>query len=343
MTAPTSPLDAPLAPRGPVVIVMSTYNGAGHVREQLESISAQTMRDWRLLVRDDGSADDTLAIVRECASHDSRIALLPPDGRNLRAPASFGVLLAHARASGAWYVLLADQDDVWSPDKVAYSINALCALERERGVDCPLLVHTDLEVVGPGLEPIAPSFAKLQHLPGPRGWHLSRLLVQNVVTGCTAAINRALLDIVVPFPTVSMHDWWLAQCAAAFGHIEYLSQPTVRYRQHGNNVVGAKGWAAMCRDALRSPIAWWIRGYANFVGGLQQVHALRVRAASASSDAARDATTLIGAYQDAMSRSGLRLVRLYRVLASGVRPESLLLQLIFFARVATYVPRADAR
>jgi glycosyltransferase involved in cell wall biosynthesis len=294
-----------------------------------------------LVVRDDGSVDDTLGVVHERAARDPRITLLPPDGRNLRAPASFGVLLAHARAIGASYVFLADQDDVWHPNKIEYSLDVLRRLERERGTDCPLLVHTDLEVVGPRLEPIAPSFAKLQRLPGPGGWHLSRLLVQNVVTGCTAAMNRALLDVVVPFPAVAMHDWWVAQCAAAFGHIEYLPCATVRYRQHGQNVVGAKGFAALCRAALRSPFAWWERGYSNFVGGLQQVRELRRRAASARLRAGPDVASLIDAYQNAMTRSGTRLMRLRDVLSSGVRPEPPLLHLLFLARVVSYVPSSD--
>ena len=72
---------------------------------------------------------------------------------------------------------------------------------------------------------------------------MNRLLVQNVVTGCACMINRALAEKAAPIPPEAvMHDWWVALVAAAFGRVECLDEPTIIYRQHGSNTLGAKRW-----------------------------------------------------------------------------------------------------
>ena len=154
---------------------------------------------------------------------------------------TFGELLEDSDAD---YMALCDQDDVWLPGRIAKPLERVRAVEREQGAATPILAHTDLAVVDENLDTIAPSFWAYRHLDPYRGSELNRLLVQNVVTGCTTIINRALARLACPIPeSIPMHDWWLALVASAFGRIETVPEATVLYRQHGNNSVGA-----ICHD-----------------------------------------------------------------------------------------------
>src|SRR3954469_3509114 len=98
-----------------LLILLSSFNGHKFILDQITSIRRQTYSDWTLLVRDDGSSDNTVALVESLARQDQRIRLLRDTKGNLGPAASFGVLLAQARDSDARYVALADQDDVWLP------------------------------------------------------------------------------------------------------------------------------------------------------------------------------------------------------------------------------------
>jgi hypothetical protein len=118
-------------------------------------------------------------------------------------------------------------------------------LEASSGRGAPLLVHSDLEVVDRELRQVQPSFLRYQGIGHEEVAPLQVLLVQNFVTGCTSLLNRALLELALPLPErCIMHDWWVAQCAAAAGVIGFVPEATVRYRQHGANQIGAGGaWA----------------------------------------------------------------------------------------------------
>ncbi|MGH7507495.1 MAG: glycosyltransferase family 2 protein, partial [Longimicrobiales bacterium] len=260
---------------GGVVVVLSAYNGSRYIAQQIASIREQSCEDWRLLVRDDMSNDDTRAIVRRSAAADPRIILLPSDRRNLGPPASFGLLLQAAVDLGAEYVFLADQDDVWLPDKME---RGLAAARAAAAPGRPLLVHSDLRVVNNGLGTIAESFMRFQGIFNTAEQPLATLLAQNFVTGCATLVNRALLRVAIPIPDgVTMHDWWLAQCAAASGTIVYLPAPGVLYRQHGANAVGASGVSALTRRAVSHPAHWWRCSFQRFLSGINQAEQLRAR------------------------------------------------------------------
>ena len=137
--------------------------------------------------------------------------------------------------------MFCDQDDVWKRDKIYETMKKMEAMEERYGKDTPILVHTDLSVVDENLEMIAESFFQYANLP--KRIALNQLIVQNSVTGCTAMINRALQKYFLqplPMGKILMHDYWAALVAKIFGRIGFVNEPTMYYRQHGNNAVGAK-------------------------------------------------------------------------------------------------------
>ena len=228
-----------------VDILLATYNGAAYLAPQLDSLLAQTHGHFRLLVSDDGSSDDTLAILQRYESaFDGRLVLLPsarpagaPGGGVLR---NFERLMrASADDDRAAYIAFCDQDDVWLPEKTARLLAALQALEARHGSAAPCLVHSDLTVVDQDLQVISPSFAAYQRI-APVDVTPRTLLSVNQVTGCATMINRALLQLALPLPPeVVMHDWWLALLAGS-GARQFVPEALIRYRQHGRNQVGAR-------------------------------------------------------------------------------------------------------
>lgn len=223
-----------------IQVLLASYNGNKFLRAQIESILAQVGEEISLLIRDDGSTDGSIELILEFEkAYPGKVAVLRDLQGNLGAAGNF---LALIQASDAEYVLLADQDDVWLPDKVTRTLEEMRRAETRHGKAMPILVHTDLMVVNRDLSLIAKSFWAYQKLD-PRRDGLNRLLVQNVVTGCTIMINRSMRKLVRPVAVGMVeHDWWLALIAATFGRICYVPRATVFYRQHDDNAVGAKKW-----------------------------------------------------------------------------------------------------
>ena len=219
-------------------ILMATYNGAKYLRPQLDSILKQTCQNWRLLIRDDCSTDETVTIIQEYqAMRPEQIFLIPADKPSGSAQNNFFLLMEHAEAP---YIAFADQDDIWLADKLELTYEKLKKLEQEYGPDIPLMVHTDLTVVDKHLKRIHASLFVMQDMDAERN-SLNYLLVQNNATGCTMMVNRTLLNLVDRKPEHAiMHDMWLALIAAAFGKIGFVNKATMLYRQHGNNANGAK-------------------------------------------------------------------------------------------------------
>ncbi len=226
-------------------ILLATYNSGPLLAAQLDSILAQDYADWRLLISDGGSTDDTPERLRDYARRDLRIQLLEPAGR-LGAMANFSRLLARATAP---LIMFSDHDDVWLPDKISRSLRAYQAAPDDR----PKLVFTDKFVTDADLRVIAPSHNRMEKL-NTSDFSLNRLLAQNAVSGCVMLFDRGLAELAGPIPECAvMHDYFLTLVAALFGRIVYLDEPTMYYRQHGVNVLGAQGYGwSYLRNRLRS-------------------------------------------------------------------------------------------
>ena len=225
-----------------IEIILPTYNGYQYLEEQLKSIIIQKIKnDWSLLIRDDNSTDLTQNIIYNYQDkYPHKIFSINYSKKNLGITSNIACLLEQSKSD---YIMFCDQDDIWLPNKIETTLNKMLEMEKEYGKQTPILIHTDLKVVDNNLNLISPSFRNYQNIePNPKNL-LPRLLVQNFVTGCTMMINKPLRDLIIPIPTQAiMHDWWIALIAASFGKIAYISEPTVLYRQHQQNTVGARAW-----------------------------------------------------------------------------------------------------
>ncbi|MBR3016916.1 MAG: glycosyltransferase family 2 protein [Clostridia bacterium] len=224
----------------PVEILMATYNGAFFLREQIDSILKQTDGNWHLTVSDDGSEDGTQDIIDDYAQRfPEKIAHYHSGKRFGNARDHFFHLMNQCCAK---WMLFCDQDDTWYPNKVAKMRHAMKNAENQYGADTPLLVFSDQTPTDARLNPLAPSLMRYQNQYF--GYFDYRsILMQNVVTGGAMGINRSLAELggrCADVSKVIMHDWWLAAVAARFGKIVYLDEPLGTYRQHGDNVEGAK-------------------------------------------------------------------------------------------------------
>lgn len=222
-----------------VDIVMSVLDRERFLAATLEAFAAQTHEDWRLWVRDDGSRDGSVEIVRDWARRDERVRLIHVGGPRLGAAGAYGWLLERVPAD-ARYVFTADADDVWLPQKIERSLDAMLSAERSNGASTPILVHTDLVVVDETLQVIHQSFWELMAFD-PEPAALRRQMVRNLVSGPTLLMNRALVDVIGPAPSAArFQDPWYGLVATALGRVVAVREATVLYRQHGSNAMGAR-------------------------------------------------------------------------------------------------------
>jgi glycosyltransferase involved in cell wall biosynthesis len=238
--------------RPSVAILMATYNRQRYITAQIRSILDQSWSYWKLYIRDDGSSDDTPAIASQFAREfPDRIFVFPSDRTRLGVNSNFSYLMEHVESD---YVMFGDQDDVWLPEKVEKSLQCMQALEARHGAEIPLLIHTDLRVVDADLDELDPSVWHYGYHNPAFSQELNRLLVQNMVFGCSILINARLKGLAMPIPDeVVQYDWWLALVSVCLGRVGYISDPTALYRQHGENSVGAQSWGLsyVLRKCLR--------------------------------------------------------------------------------------------
>lgn len=229
-----------------VNILMSTYNGQQFLAEQIRSIQDQSYTDWTLFIRDDGSSDNTKEILKDFERQDSRIHLIDSDkSDNLGVIKSFHKLVNHDRAD---YYFFSDQDDVWLPNKLELSLKEA----QNYLADLPLMVYMDLKVVNQDLEIMTESMVKSQSHHA--NTELIQELTENTVTGGVAMINHALAEMWQETDDILMHDWYLALLASAFGNLVFIDQPGELYRQHSDNVLGARTLSKRFKKWIRPHI-----------------------------------------------------------------------------------------
>ncbi|NQP14608.1 glycosyltransferase family 2 protein [Streptococcus suis] len=229
-----------------VNILMSTYNGQQFLAEQIRSIQEQTYTDWTLFIRDDGSSDNTKEILKDFERQDSRVHLIDSDkSDNLGVIKSFHKLVNHDRAD---YYFFSDQDDVWLPNKLELSLNEA----QNYPANLPLMVYMDLKVVNQDLEIMTESMVKSQSHHA--NTELVQELTENTVTGGVAMINHHLAEMWQVTEDILMHDWYLALLASALGKLVFIDKPGELYRQHADNVLGARTLSKRFKKWIRPHI-----------------------------------------------------------------------------------------
>ena len=224
-----------------VCVLLATFNSSKYLHEQLYSIFDQTLPPTAVIISDDGSTDDTFAVINFFKKKHSNVevVLLFNDGSPRGPAGNFAFLCEVALDRNDPYYLFCDHDDVWVKSKIEQCVHKIRELETQTPNN-PVFVHSDLEVVNQDLGTISGSFAHYQGLLDIERTGLSMLLFKNVAVGCSVAFNKKLLLLASPIPRYAvMHDHWFAVCAKVFGQVAFLQSPLVRYRQHPGNSIGA--------------------------------------------------------------------------------------------------------
>ena len=214
-------------------IVMPTYNGEKYLKEQIDSILNQNYKQLRLIISDDCSKDSTVEILRQYEKKDERVIVYAQE-QNLGVVKNVEFLLRKVENP---YYMLADQDDVWTPEKVEKTLEKL----KQENAD---LVFGDLEIVDQDLKTIYPSFGDFMLLNRKINKYINsnRLnYLYNCVTGCTLLAKKETISNILPLPQKSkylIHDHWIGVIASLNGKVAYIPEKYIKYRQHGNNQVG---------------------------------------------------------------------------------------------------------
>lgn len=240
-----------------ITILMATCNGARYLPAQLDSLLAQSHCNWSLMVSDDGSHDGTADILRAFArAHPGRVLRLMQGPRKGSAAQNFMSLLTHPDVPEGM-VALADQDDVWLPQKLQRAVEHMAGT----AASTPVIYASESILTDANLRPLAHSGAP-HAVPGFRN-----ALVQNLFAGHSTVLNAAALSLVrqagIP-RAIAFHDWWLYQLIAGAGGICLLDPAqTVLYRQHGSNAFGASagvtGAFRRIAHLLRNDYAVWLQ------------------------------------------------------------------------------------
>lgn len=212
-----------------VQVIMSTYNGERYIKKQLDSIIKQDM-PVSLYIRDDGSTDGTLDIIKEYESLYDNISYIK--GNNIGVVKSFFELFKDA-SDDADYIALADQDDIWFPDKISRAIKELSAKNQNK----PLLYCAEQTLIDADDNELTVNMMTVHKRPG-----FGNAVVENIATGCTCVFNKSMLKLLKEYQPeyTIMHDWWIYMLASSMGEVIYDERPCMYYRQHGNNTMGSR-------------------------------------------------------------------------------------------------------
>lgn len=218
-----------------VNIIIAHYNGKKYIGELIDSIQNNSYKNIRITICDDGSNQDSLECLEEYRKK------YPDTIEVHKNTSNRGVILNYLEAVKRCeddYIMFCDQDDVWLPDKIEITLNAMKKAEKDSSKRVPTAVFTDAKVVDADLNVLNSSFFGSSGM-NPDKHSLGELLMENKLIGCTVMINSETKRMLRPLPKhARMHDWWIGLICESFGRIVYVNKPTLLYRQHEDNVIG---------------------------------------------------------------------------------------------------------
>ena len=215
-----------------VSVLLSTYNGEKYLEQQLESLFNQTLKDIEIFVRDDGSTDNTISILKK---YEKQGLLKWYPGKNLGCTRSFWELLN--TSSEADYYAFCDQDDYWDKDKLEIAVKEI--KKHNRISEKAILYFSDVRVTDENLNVIRDKMVEV--IPE----DYAHALIRNLSPGCTFVFNKQARNELIKYPVEylgnDIHDWCAYRIIASIGEVLFDRETHMSYRQHGNNVVGANG------------------------------------------------------------------------------------------------------
>jgi glycosyltransferase involved in cell wall biosynthesis len=234
-----------------VSVALCTHNGAPYIEAQLQSILAQSEPPSQIVLSDDASGDDTIAIatrvMSSAAASGIQLTLLSN-------PIALGVTANFEqaiRACTGTLIALSDQDDTWHENRLAVATTLFAAKPELE------LVFADAQLVSASGDSLAHGlFQSLEVSPGDleaihAGSGFELFIRRNVATGATVMFRSRLLDVALPFPADWVHDGWLATLASILDSIDALEEKIIDYRQHGANQIGV-AYPTLARKIART-------------------------------------------------------------------------------------------
>lgn len=212
-----------------ITVLLSSYNGERYIEEQLDSIISQSLDNVSILVRDDGSTDNTVKILEK---YEEKGLIRWYGGENIGCAKSFWNLICNCEESD--YYAFCDQDDVWDNDKLE---TAVSFLEKENN-EQPLLYFSDVRVTDEKLGIISDNMVEVMPIS------YAHSLIKNISPGCTYVFNNHARDLYRMYDCdlfdIDLHDWNAYRIAACFGKVIFDQHTHMNYRQHADNVIGAE-------------------------------------------------------------------------------------------------------
>ena len=211
---------------------MATYNGEKFIAQQIESILAQTYKNFKLIICDDNSTDDTVKIIQTFIKNNPNITLYK-NKKNIGFVKNFEKLINLCNTN---YIALSDQDDIWIETKLATQISKLQNI-KHKNPDSPLMIHSDLTMINEKEEILNKSYFKYRKYQLIDEKDLGQILGPCGVMGNTILFNKQLKSILLPFPdNLEYHDYWIAIINEIYGNRITINQALVKYRIHDKNV-----------------------------------------------------------------------------------------------------------
>lgn len=209
-------------------IILATYNGAAYIVQQINSLQTQTFRDWRLFVHDDGSTDNTVALIKQLAVSDSRINLIEDQVRLHSASENFMYLL---QFSAADFTICCDQDDIWFEEKLQVLYHTIITKDQSKPQAVygnGYMYYCDTGIVHGRSVLTAPKTLK------------DVLFLNGGIQGCAILFNRKMRQLCLDRPEyVCMHDHLFTLAALTFGEFTYVDRFLMLYRRHAHTVTDA--------------------------------------------------------------------------------------------------------
>lgn len=221
-----------------VLIMMTSYNGEDYIDKQIESIVNQTYTNWKLLIQDDGSLDNTCSIIEQYTNIDDRIIFYKNEESIHGAFVNFHILVNKVKDDNTLksdYYMFCDQDDLWDTDKIEKMINHIKSIEHDQ---IPVLLYADMRTISSDDKVLESSIDKAWKISGKNAYSY---FFSHKVFGCNLIMNDSLfrlapkLDVYEEYISNISHDNYFAKFAAVYGKISFLNLQTMGYRRHGNN------------------------------------------------------------------------------------------------------------